>query len=236
MRDLSLTTRSEGTREPRPVADPVQFTLAQIKAHFDESLASIQSQFDVAEDLKTNGKTDECKDIWRSQIVFLEGILDFYLHQISKYALYQMFLERWTKSKDYEDLQISIREVEVALKSIENSETADESKKWFYEYLNNKFYYNSLVPLKYFQRQIKLLDMDFSDIMKTAFSTKNDGERFMKNFSSRRNDIAHRFDRSLSSAEKNDISREYVEECISGVRSIVYAIHNKAEEKDRTSL
>lgn len=231
MRDFSLTPRSEGTREPRPVADPVQFTLAQIKAHFDESLASIQSQFDVAEDLKINGKTDECKDIWRSQIVFLEGILDFYIHEMSKYAVYQMFLGRWSKSQKYENLQIKMSDVETALNS-------PESKIWFFKFLNERFSRDVFLSVESMKDQLNLLSLNFCDVMKTAFSAndENAGKKFIRELFERRNAIAHQVDRSLSSAEKNDISREYVEECISGVRSIVYAIHNKAEEKDRTSL
>ena len=123
MRDFSLTPRSEETRDPRPVADPVQFTLAQIRTHFDESLASIQKQFDVAQTLNNDGKIEECRDIWRSQIVFLEGILDFYLHELSKYALYQMFLGRWEKSARYQNLQLKMQDVETAL-------DAPESKTW----------------------------------------------------------------------------------------------------------
>lgn len=231
MRDFSLTPRSEGTREPRPVADPVQFTLAQIKAHFDESLASIQSQFAVAEDLKTNGKTDECKDIWRSQIVFLEGILDFYIHEMSKYAVYQMFLGRWSKSQKYENLQIKMSDVETALNS-------PESKIWFFKFLNERFSRDVFLSVESMKDQLNLLSLNFCDVMKTAFSAndENAGKKFIRELFERRNAIAHQVDRSHTTAEKNDISREYVEECISGLRSIVYAIHNKAEEKDRTSL
>ena len=79
-RDLSLSARAENTREPLPEKDPIQFKLSEIKQHFDENLSSIKNQFNIADELFKSGKNEECKNIWRSQIVFLEGILDFYLH------------------------------------------------------------------------------------------------------------------------------------------------------------
>lgn len=230
MRDLSLTSRSEGTRDPRPTADPVQFTLAEIRMHFDESLASIRSQFDIAESLSTAGKIDECRDIWRSQIVFLEGILDFYLHEISKYALYQMFLGRWEKSSKYESLKVNMSDVENAL-------NAPESKIWFFRFLNERFSRDVFLSVESMRDQLNLLSLPFADVMRTAFAESgekqalDDGKQFVKLLFDRRNAIAHQVDRSHISAEKNDISREYVEECMDGVCRIIHAIHSLAEAK-----
>lgn len=75
-RDVSLTHRVENVREATPVVMPVQFELSQIKRHFDESLEAIKNQFEIADSLISNGKTEDGKTIYRSQIVFLEGILD----------------------------------------------------------------------------------------------------------------------------------------------------------------
>lgn len=86
-RDLTLTARVEDVREPR-TSTVIHFELAEIKAHFDQSLTAIREQFVIAEGLKESGKLEECKTIWRSQVVFLEGILDFYIHELSKYAFF----------------------------------------------------------------------------------------------------------------------------------------------------
>ena len=90
-RNLDLNERVEASRDPHRIASPVQFELSDIKGHFDQSLDRIKNQYEVADSLKQDGKDDDCKNIWRSQIVFLEGILDFYLHEMSKYCLYKMF-------------------------------------------------------------------------------------------------------------------------------------------------
>ena len=48
----------------------------------------------------------------------------------------------------------------------------------------------------------------------------------------RRNEIAHQNDRSHASAEQTDISKDFVEDYIEKIQSIVDAIQKIAEEKD----
>ena len=82
-RNLALTSRVEDVRELRPVALPIQFSLEEIKQHFDESLEGIKGQYSVADLLLQGGNERGGKTIWRSQVVLVEGLLDFYLHEIS---------------------------------------------------------------------------------------------------------------------------------------------------------
>lgn len=69
-RDLGLASRKEETREVRQVTIPLQFTLAEIKQHFEESINAVKKQYDVAQSLSDAGDLDGCKNIWRSQVVF----------------------------------------------------------------------------------------------------------------------------------------------------------------------
>ena len=46
-RDLTLTTRVEDVREPRS-STVIHFELAEIKAHFDQSLTAIREQFVIS--------------------------------------------------------------------------------------------------------------------------------------------------------------------------------------------
>ena len=94
-RDLSLTPRKEGLRDAKPAVIPTQFSLNEIKQHFEDSLDAITKQYKVADSLNDNGDTDGCKMIWRSQVVLAEGLLDFYIHEMSKYCLFRMFTGAW---------------------------------------------------------------------------------------------------------------------------------------------
>ena len=37
------------------------------------------------------GNEEACKMILRSQVVLAEGLLDFYIHELSKFCMFQMF-------------------------------------------------------------------------------------------------------------------------------------------------
>ena len=75
-RNLSLAPRAEDTRDAQPIS-VVNFELSEIKEHFDQSLTAINNQFEVALSLGSDGKIDDQKNIYRSQIVFLESGKNF---------------------------------------------------------------------------------------------------------------------------------------------------------------
>ena len=105
-RNLALTSRVEDVRELRPVALPIQFSLEEIKQHFDESLEGIKGQYSVADLLLQGGNERGGKTIWRSQVVLVEGLLDFYLHEISKFCMFRMFTGQWEKTEKYGSFQV----------------------------------------------------------------------------------------------------------------------------------
>jgi hypothetical protein len=91
--DLSLTPRAEGVREPQRSISPVHFGLAEIKKHFDESLNGIKKQGETAAKFLKSGQEEEYQDIWRSQVVFLEGILPFFCMKSANMHSSRCFLE-----------------------------------------------------------------------------------------------------------------------------------------------
>lgn len=228
-RDLSLSTRIEGVRDPRP-SNVIHFELAEIKAHFDQSLCAIRDQFTIAAGLQEAGKIEECKTVWRSQIVFLEGILDFYLHELSKYALFKMFTGDWPCSEKFASIQVPMHEVERALSSV-------ESKEWFFEFLNKRFSHDVFLSPDSMNDQLNLIGIGFNNVMVVAYplstekQSRQQGRRVIQDLYDRRNAIAHQVDRKHESAEQNDIDRAFVEQCISEVEKIVNVTHSIAESK-----
>jgi len=123
-RNLNLSPRTEHVRDQLLVKLPVQFNLLEIKEHFDESLHSIRKQFDVAEYLISVGKFKEAENIFRSQIVFLESILDFFMHEITKFGLYRIFTKEWPITEKFNNL-------EIPMSKLMNALTDTESTEWF---------------------------------------------------------------------------------------------------------
>lgn len=131
-RDFELTPRKEELRDAKPAVIPIRFSLDEIKQHFKDSLDNIKKQYAVADSLNDNGDIDGCKMIWRSQVVLAEGLLDFYIHEMSKYCLFRMFTGSWPSSEKYASFMVPMGKVEEAL-------SAAQSKDWFFAYLNDRF-------------------------------------------------------------------------------------------------
>lgn len=230
-RNLSLTERIENVRDVRRVLTPVHFSTEQIMNHFTESMSGVKAQYAVAADLLEGGNENGCKTIWRSQIVLAEGLLDFYLHEMSKYCLFQMFCGNWEKTQKYMSIMIPMEKVEEAI-------SAAESNEWFFEYLNIRFSRDVFLSAESMREQLNLIGIGFVAAMVKAFprdkqeTSNRDGSRIINNLFRRRNEIAHQNDRSHESAEQTDICQEFVEEYITNIENIVKAIHYIAQEKD----
>ncbi|WP_281714193.1 HEPN domain-containing protein [Allobaculum stercoricanis] len=227
-RKISLTPRKEDTREARPML--VRFDLSEILQHFTESIDEIKKQFDVADELLRAGNEIACKMVWRSQVVLAEGLLDFYIHEMSKYCLVKMFSGTWPKTDKYKSFQIPMEKVEMAIATL-------ESNDWFFEYLNERFSRDVFLSSESVKDQLNLIGIPFKQVMTKAFPSKNEneamkvGKEVISNLFKRRNEIVHQNDRSHASAEQTDITKEYVEDYISKIESIVNAIQMTAKEK-----
>ena len=229
-RDLSLIPRKENQRDAQPIAPPVQFSLEEIKQHFVDSMQSIKEQYVVADSLLVDGNENGCKTIWRSQIVLAEGLLDFYIHEMSKFCLFRMFTGQWEKSEKYASIKIPMAKVEEAMEAL-------ESKDWFFNYLNDRFSRDVFISKESMRDQLNLIGIGFSDVMVKAFPSDKEetsnkyGSKVVADLFERRNAIAHQNDRSHASAEQNDISKEFVSDYISKVETIMSSIHSIAEDK-----
>lgn len=228
-RIIELIPRAEGVREASQPEPPTQFSLSEIKQHFESSLDAVKAQYSVADSLAANGDLVGCKTIWRSQVVFAEGLLDFYIHEISKYCMFRMFTGSWGKSEKYENFPVPMSRVEEAVTS--------RSRDWFFEYLNTKFARDVYLSKEMMKEQLNLIGLDFSTVMGKAFPRSKleisvkDGGTIVSDLFKRRNEIAHQNDRSHASAEQADITKEYVEDYIGKIESIVSAIQETAVEK-----
>ena len=228
--NLNLTARAENVREPQRTIMPVHFELAEIKGHFDESLAEIEKQGATATQLMKNGQEEECQDIWRSQIVFLEGILDFFLHEISKFALFQMFEDNWEKSEKYFGIRVPMQQVEKAFADL-------STKEWFFSFLNQDMSRQVYLSAESMNDQLNMIGIPFRDVMAEAFpkDTINESARYGRNvireMFERRNKIVHQNDRDHASADRTAITWEQVNTYKQWIVSIGNAIYDIAARK-----
>ena len=230
-RDLTLQPRAEGVRESRPVVTPVHFTPQEILAHYNESIDGIKRQFQVAKDLQSAGNEDGGKTIWRSQVVLAEGLLDYFIHEVSKYCLFQMFTGQWDKTDKYGSFMVPLSKVEQAISTKDTAE-------WFFEFINERLARDVFLSNECMRDQLNLIGVGYVPAMVKAFprdkeeTSKKDGAMIVQELFRRRNEIAHQNDRSHANAEQTDITEEYVIEYLGKIDSIVTAIIDIIMEKN----
>lgn len=222
-RNLSLSSRAENTREAQSVI-VVNFELSEIKDHFEQNLTAINNQFEVASSLESDGKIDDQKNIYRSQIVFLESAFDFYLHELTKYGLRKMLAGSWQKTEKYKNLKIPMKHVERGL----NDPSAIQ---WFVECINEAYSRDVMTAYEYLKDQMNMLGISLVEILKGAFPENVKPQKVIIDLYNRRNQIAHQTDRAHADALQSDITEEYVKASISEMETIVMALHQAALEK-----
>lgn len=229
-RDLSLSSRQENVRSQQQTRHVVHFNLQEIKDRFDDSIRNIEKKFDIYDQLLESAKVDEGKDILRSQIVFLESTIDFFLHEMTKYSYYKMFSNEWDKTSQYKRFNVRMEIVEKGLSS-------GDSKEWFFEYVNDTFNRVVFLSSESMKDQLNSIGIPFKDVMHHVFTEKNEetsvkkARKFIENLFNRRNVIAHQNDRNHDSALQNDIDRNYVKENIETIKKIAQEIYMIANSK-----
>ena len=197
-----------------------------------ESIREVRAQFGVADDLCKNGNVIAAEMVWRSQVVLAEGLLDFYLHEISKYSLVRMFSGMWEKTDKYKNFM-------VPMEKVENAINVFESNDWSFEYLNKRFSRDVFLSCESMRDQLNLIGIKFEKVMEKAFPSENKqdainaGKATVSRLFQRRNEIVHQNDRSHASAVQTPITKSFVEEYILKVESIVNAIQEIAEETEK---
>jgi len=229
-RKFELSPSRENTREAhQPII--VKFHLEEIKLHFDNNIEEIKAQFDVADSLIQENRKLDAENVWRYQIVFLESAFYFYLHELTKYGLSNIFQGQWSKTTKYNNLKIDMSIVEQVVNGNVNEE-------WFDVFINDMYAKTTMVSFESVKDQLNLLGLDLSHIVDEVFYDLNSKEKTIDKFKRvvnglyyRRNMIAHQSDRIHSTAEKNEITHNEVSEYINHITKIVEAINNECLRK-----
>lgn len=230
-RELTISSRKEGSRNAYRVIPVVKYEINEIKDHFDENVKIIKDQFDVADGLMKEGKDEQAAYIWRAQVVFLESAFDFFMHELTKYGLQQIFDDYWAATDKYRNIQIDMKTVSKAFKEGKDS-------GWFLEYINSYYEGETLVYFDSFKSQINLLGLDLNVIADEAFynrdsveKTKDKLKRRLNGLYKRRNLIAHQSDRKHEDASVHEISKEVVESFLEDIKKIVEAVVKTTNDK-----
>lgn len=216
-KSLLINDRKENIKDQRESSKPLVFTLKQIKQQFDSDMDYLEH------DIETLIKGEEHKKyILRSQIVFLEASLDFYIHSISQTIVYKMLNGDMKLTTGFEKYKIPMS---VVMKGLADKTSFD----WFLKYNSE----NGMATETYLSsdslgNQLSLLGINLSNVLKNHCSFK--GEAITRLFN-RRNAIAHQGDRRHINHQENDIDRAYVRSSINMVKELVAGINKELIDK-----
>ncbi len=209
--DINYHRRKTNTRNKLEISVP--FELVEIKNHFDSNLNNIISKFEIANLLKKTS-LQNAEDIWRSQIVFLDSALDFYIHEITKYGMVKILSGEYSDTDYFDKFRISMKFVKKIIKYPENiNKICNELDS-----INQK---NCFMSYKNIYHQLKLIGIDVNI---SSFQTQIDL------LYKRRNEIAHQADCIPETANKKTITEENVRNYIKTVKDLQKLIQKNLEK------
>lgn len=221
--NTDLSEREVETKK-KAIPEIIIYQLDGIKEHFDENTQIVTDQYRIADDLVEKGDIEAAKTIWRTQIVLLASAYDYFMHEIVRFGLYQMFNDDWEKSEGYKKFPITLSQLDCIKDNPEDDE-------WFKILITQKYSSDTLMSYDALKDTMNLLNVPLQSVADSAFyqrdskdKTKDQLKRKLNTFYFRRNHIAHQSDRSHENAEKMDISKCDVENFVSDIFKIVNAI------------
>ena len=224
--NVELEERETDTKN-KSIPDIIIYQIDDINKHFNENLKLLQDQFPIADHLVANHNIDAAKTIWRTQIVLLASAYDYFMHEIIWFGLFQMFNQDWAKSDGYNELTITLAQLD----SIQDN---PEDSEWFKKYITDKYSSDTMMSFAALKKTLKLLNIPLKEIADKAFyqrgctiKTETQLTNKLNAVYYRRNHIAHQSDRSHENAEQMDITKTEVENFVQDIQKIVNAITEK---------
>lgn len=205
-----LKPRKVDTKEKR--VEKIQYDLDKIQEDFDKNIVDIESKFEIADSLKA-GKMASAEDIWRTQVVFLDSALDFYVHEITKFGITKILYDEWEETKEFANFRISMRFVKKLVQSPENINL-------FLGELERVTQRNCFMHYEQLTKQLELLGVKVN-----LLSYEQNINKLYK----RRNEIAHQAD--ITNGKKNYIKEDDVKSFIAVVKSVQNEIQQAIKRK-----
>lgn len=228
--NLDFTRRDSMVKDRvQKIPKAVSFSHEEIKFHFRENIKHIEDSLKILENNNLN--VEDAANILRSQIMFLDSALDFYMHEITKYGMKKMFDGQWERNDKYLDFKISLD----ALHTISEL----NEKEFFNDIINKSISSETFMEFNSIKKQINMIGLDINVIARAVFYKKGDStspmnkmKEFLNTLYYRRNRIAHQSDRDPLTSVRSDIDVDFVRGNIDVMVKIVSAIDDEIDKKN----
>ena len=214
MKIADEASRKEDSRKKRSVRLIVK--IFDVRTHFNENIKDVEAKFELAQ---REAKSDlhSAEEIWRSQVVFLESSLDFYIHEVVKYGFLKIFNGDWEETAQSRNFRLRFP---LLMKMYKDAGTAAQSLSDEIDEINRE---NCFLNFDNMQNNLKMVGLKIEGRYKP----------FVNELYGRRNKIAHQSNRIPGSAEKCVIKEADVKNYIKKVKEIVSSIDKQVKENNK---
>ena len=214
MKIADETSRKEDSRKKRPIRHVVK--IFDVRTHFNENIKDVEAKFELAKKEATYD-LHSAEEIWRSQVVFLESSLDFYIHEVVKYGFLKIFNGDWEETAQSRNFRLRFP---LLMKMYKDAGTAAQSLSDEIDEVNRE---NCFLGFDNMQSNLKMVGLKVDGKYKS----------FINELYGRRNKIAHQSDRIPGSAEKCVIKETDVKNYIKKIKEIVSSIDDQVKENNK---
>ncbi|MCF0224713.1 MAG: hypothetical protein HUK20_10625 [Fibrobacter sp.] len=214
MKIADETARKGENRKKRSVRLIVK--ILDVRSHFNENLKDVEEKFKLAQKERATD-SHSAEEIWRSQVVFLESALDFYVHEVVKYGFLKIFNGDWAETVKSRNFRVRFP---LVMEMYKDAENAAQSLSDEIDEINRE---NCFLGFEHMQTNLKMVGLGVDSKYK----------EFITELYKRRNQIAHQSDRLPGSAAKLGISESDVKGYIKTVKEIVSSIDEQIKENNK---
>ena len=216
----------------KPIFNPKHFTnfnLETILKHFKEALCK-------AKRLTPSGSgsgSDTTEMLRQAQLTQLTSALDYYMHELGRYGITQIFMGRWMPNKHYEryGYRFTLPELEGVIRSDRLEEDI------FRDTIGMKEHHLSYMQPNKIQGLFDVLGISFNDVCNRMNCDSQVCYKILESAGNKRNIVTHQAGRLEHTAEYISIKQEEIDEYFDFIEKFVNTTHivaNKIEARYKT--
>ena len=221
--------RNEGTRDRRQ-APPHFYSAAPIDLnviiqHFTEDLEITKELLALARELDKS-KNTKAESLRHALTARLSSMLDFYLHELSRYVLTQIFQDNWQISDEYSKLAYDITIPEL------NEIIYSDKKpvKMFYDFISKKEHYRSYINPNDIRQLLKRLCIPYEKVCSQSGYSVDKCNQILESLKRDRHTVVHQSGRQSHTAKPISITQTDLEDKTNFLEKFVGAIQTTAEQ------
>lgn len=212
------------SRKLRSAVDPQHFTKFNLDAIWDHFTEELDKTKKLAEEAcQSDGS--RLRALLHMQVTQLTSILDFYMHELGRYVMVQIFMGCWPRNKQYQSKRYDffVPEIEGIILSGRQEEDT------FRDFIGLKENAQSYIQPGKIQKLFEVLDISYQSVCDQTGYGAHTCTCILQDFGDVRNIVVHQTGRSAHTAKPINITQQTIDNYTRFLEKFVGAIHETAK-------